>query len=142
MLAQTNFIKHYHGTQDGLDVLAMLPEYTTFDEIGVSFTALDKEADPMTPQSWSTPKWYFYGSALAIILLVLLIGMSWLCSCSNGCLFKLCCTPCRVLCKQHIKRRNKRRLTKPANKIAQENIYTFECTPSSGASRTIICYHF
>jgi hypothetical protein len=29
MLAQANSIKHYHGTLDGLDVLAMLPEYTT-----------------------------------------------------------------------------------------------------------------
>jgi hypothetical protein len=26
MLAQANSIKHYHGTLDGLDVLAMLPE--------------------------------------------------------------------------------------------------------------------
>jgi hypothetical protein len=48
--------------------------------------------------------------------------MTWLCSCSNGCLFKFCSKPCRVLCKQHIKRRNKRRLTKPANEIAQQNI--------------------
>jgi hypothetical protein len=125
MLAQANSIKHYHGTLDGLDVLAMLLEYTTFDEMGVSFTALDKEADPMTPQSWwSTHKWYFYGMALAIILLVFLIGMTWLCSCSNGCLLKFCCTPCRVLCKKHIKRRNKRRLTKPANEIAKQNIDT------------------
>ncbi len=103
----------------------MLPEYTTFDEMGVSFTALDKEADPMTPQSWwSTHKWYFYGTALAIILFVLLICMTWLCSCSNGCQFKFCCTPCRVLCKQQIKRRNNRRLTKPENEIAQQNIDT------------------
>jgi hypothetical protein len=122
MLAQANSIKHYHGTLDALDVLSKLQEYTTFNEMGVSFTALDKEADPMTPQSWwSTHIWYFYGTALAIILLVLLIGMTWLCSCSNGCLFKFCCSPCRVLSKQHIKRPNKRRLTKPANDIAKQN---------------------
>jgi hypothetical protein len=30
----------------------MLPEYTKFDAMGVSFTAFDKEADSMTPQSW------------------------------------------------------------------------------------------
>jgi hypothetical protein len=50
MLSQANSIKHYHGTLDGLDVLSMIPEYTQFDEMGVSFTALDKEPDPMTPQ--------------------------------------------------------------------------------------------
>jgi hypothetical protein len=50
--------------------------------------------------------------------------MTWLCSCSNGCLFKFCCTPYRVLCQQQIKCRNNRRLTKPANEIAQQNIDT------------------
>jgi hypothetical protein len=50
MLSQANSIKHNHGTLDGLDVLSMIPEYTQFDEMGVSFTALDKEPDPMTPQ--------------------------------------------------------------------------------------------
>jgi hypothetical protein len=49
MLSQANSIKHYHGTLDGLDVLSMIPEYTQFDEMGVSFNALDKESDPMTP---------------------------------------------------------------------------------------------
>ncbi len=27
----------------------MIPEYTQFDEMGVSFNARDKESDPMTP---------------------------------------------------------------------------------------------
>ena len=27
-------------------------------------------------------------------------GLTCLSSCANGCLFKLCCTPCRVICKQ------------------------------------------
>ena len=103
----------------------MLPEYTTFDEMGVSFIALDKEADPMTPQSWwSLYKWYFYGTALAIIGLILLIVVTWLCSCLNGCLFKFCCTSCRILRKQHIKRRNKRRLTQLGNDATQQQMNT------------------
>ena len=101
MLAQANSIKHYHGTLDGLDVLSMIPEYTKFDETGVSFTALDKQPDPMTPQSWwAIYQWYFYGTALSLAAFVCLCGLTYLCSCANGCLFKLCCTPCRVICKQ------------------------------------------
>jgi hypothetical protein len=49
--------------------------HQTGSVIILGFTALDKVADPMTPQSWwSTHKWYFYGTSYAIILLVLLIS--------------------------------------------------------------------
>ena len=52
----------------------MLPEYTQFNEMVVIFTALDKEAEPLTPQSlWSTHKWYFCGPAPAIAGIVLFI---------------------------------------------------------------------
>ena len=91
----------------------------------------------MTPQSWwSTHKWYFYGTALTIIGLVLLIGMTWLCSCSNGCLFKFCCTPCRVLHKQHIKRKNKRRLTQPIDNVTQQQMHTLSNALLLGSVQT------
>jgi hypothetical protein len=48
MLSQANSIKHYHRTLDRLDVQSMIPEYTQFDETGVSFTAFDKEINKLT----------------------------------------------------------------------------------------------
>jgi hypothetical protein len=123
MLSQANSIKHYHGTLDGLDVLSMIPEYTQFDEMGVSFNALDKESDPMTPQAWwSINKWYFYGTALCIIGLVSICGLACLFSCSNGCLFNFCFTPCVVIRGQCHKRHIKQKMVKELTELTSHEI--------------------
>ena len=72
-MERTNFLSHYHGTRDGLDILSARPEYNDFTENGRTFIALDREPDPLTPQLWwQQNKCYFYGSGLAKVGLILL----------------------------------------------------------------------
>jgi hypothetical protein len=123
MLSQANSIKHYHGTLDGLYVLSMILEYTQFVEMGMSFTALDKESDPMTPQAWwFINKWYFYGTAHFIIGLVSICGLACLFSCSNGCLFNFFFTPCVVIRGQCHKRHIKQKMVKELTELTSHEI--------------------
>jgi hypothetical protein len=101
MMQRSNALTHFHGTLDGLDVLSSKPEYTDFNEHGRTFVALDREPDPLTPQSWwEQYKWYFYGSIIGLVSLILTCSLCWVCTCANCCLPKLLFNPCIVGYKQ------------------------------------------
>ncbi len=83
------------------------PEYTFFNEHGRTFVALDREPDPLTPQSWwQQYKWYFYGSIIGLSL-ILTCSLCWVCTCANCCLPKLRFNPCIVGYKQSKRLRKK-----------------------------------
>lgn len=104
LLDNANSISHYHGVLDGLDVLSAKPEFTDFNEHGRTFVALDKEADPLSPQTWwQQNKWYFYGTAIVLTCLILGCSLCWVCTCANCCLFKMITSPCKS-CIKAIKR--------------------------------------
>jgi hypothetical protein len=71
-MQRANSLSHYHGTLDGRDVLGAKPEFTDFNEHGRNFVALDRDPDPLTPQSWwQIHKWYFSWSGIGFIALIL-----------------------------------------------------------------------
>jgi hypothetical protein len=101
MMQRSNAFTHFHGTLVGLDVLSSKPEYTDFNEHGRTFVALDRKPDPLTPQSWwEQYKWYFYGSIIGLVSLILTCSLCWVCTCANCCLPKLLFNPCIVGYKQ------------------------------------------
>ena len=117
MMQRTNGLSHYHGTLDGLDILSARPEYTDFTENGRTFVALDREPDPITPQSWwQQNKWYFNGSGLTIVGLILLCTFGWICTCANCCIPKFIFSPCIVCFKQSRKYKRNLKIHRNLNK--------------------------
>jgi len=117
MMQRTNGLSHYHGTLDGLDILSARPEYTDFTENGRTFVALDREPDPITPQSWwQQNKWFFYGSGLTIVGLILLCTFGWICTCANCCIPKFIFSPCIVCFKQSRKYKRNLKIHRNLNK--------------------------
>jgi hypothetical protein len=108
MMQRANSLSHYHGTLDGLDVLSAKPEYTDFSEHGRTFVALDREPDPLTPQSWwQIHKWYFYWAGITIVALILTCSLCWVCTCANCCVAKCLFNPCITCCEKSLQfRRN------------------------------------
>ena len=53
MMQRSNALTHFHSTLDGQYVFSSKQEYTDINEHGRTFVALDREPDPLTPQSIS-----------------------------------------------------------------------------------------
>ena len=123
LLATSNKFNHYHGVLDGLSNLDKQPEFTDIKEMGVMFTALDKESEPLSIKSWWTNnKWYIYGTCIGILSLILCCGLSWLCTCADCCVLKFFCNPCMTCYKQAKDIRKKRELISELQELPPQTV--------------------